>query len=279
MGEHTLTRETSVGKSVVSEFYGKSADYSYYSGCSQGGRQGYDLAQSFPAEYDGIAAAAPAIRVHEIFTSWQWPQVLMNKEELYPYGCALDSLTALAIAACDGDDGIVDGIISDPHACDFNPYDAIGSPAVLCASPNSTFVSEAAAFVANAVWGGIRDKEGNKLFPGLHRGADMSGLATGAGIAATTCEDVGEECAGAPLPPIWIQIFLLEDPEFDTATLTLEQYHQLLQEPKAFFDPLVGANNPDLSAFKETGGKLLTYHGLVSEPMTASFWIALTMTG
>lgn len=232
-----------------------------------GGRQGYSLAQWYPDAYDGIAAAAPATRLHEIFMSWNWPQFLMNQAGEYPYGCEIDSLTAIAVAKCDAKDGVKDGIISNPDACDpFDPFEEVGSPAVKCKDPDSTRISEIAAYVANATWAGIWDEAGQSVFFAQEPGTDLTGITSGAGIAATTCKDVGDECAGAPLPfgPQWLQIFGLEDPDFDFKSLTWEQFYSVLRGRKDFFDQYVGSIDADLSPFREAGGKLITFHGLVS---------------
>lgn len=231
-----------------------------------GGLQGYGLAQRYPDAYDGIAAAAPAMRLHEILMSWNWPQIQMNLMGEYPYGCEVDSLTAIAIARCDAKDGVVDGFISDPDACDpFNPFEEVGSLAGSCKDPNSTKISEAAAFVANATWTGVSDESGAPIFFAQHPGTDLVGFRTAAGIAATTCKDVGDECAGAPLPlgPQWLSIFGLEDPEFDFGSVTLEQYYSVLRGKKEFYDQYVGSIDTDLSPFRDAGGKLITFHGLV----------------
>lgn len=270
-GHTSLGDMTNIGKSIVEDFYGKPADYSYYAGCSMGGLQGYGLAQRYPDAYDGIAAAAPATRLHEIFMSWIWPQLQMNLAGAYPYGCEVDSLTALAVAKCDAKDGVEDGIISSPDLCDpFDPFEEVGAPAAKCSDPDSTKISDAAALVANATWTGIWDEAGQPVFFAQHPGTDLTGITTGGGIATTTCKDVGEECAGAPLSlgPQWLQIFGLEDPDFDFGSLTLEEFYAVLRGRREFFDQYVGTIDADLTPFKEAGGKLITYHGLVCREQT-----------
>ncbi|KFA72016.1 hypothetical protein S40288_07668 [Stachybotrys chartarum IBT 40288] len=271
-GHTSLGDMTTIGKSIVSSFYGRPANYSYYSGCSMGGLQGYGLAQRYPDAYDGIAAAAPAIRLHEIFMSWVWPQLQMNLAGEYPYGCEIDSLTAIAVGRCDGKDRVEDGIITDPYSCDpFDPFTEVGAPAEKCRDPDSTKISMAAAYVANATWTGIVDEAGEPIFFAQHPGTDLTGITTGAGVATTTCRDVGEDCAGAPLPlgPVWLQVFGLEEQEFPFGNLTLEEFYSVLRDRKSFFDRYVGSINANLSDFKEAGGKLITYHGLVDQTIPA----------
>lgn len=74
----SLDDAATLGKSVVKAFYGKPVSYSYWNGCSQGGRQGHMLAQRYPEQYDGILATAPAIQYNQIFMQWYWPQAVMN---------------------------------------------------------------------------------------------------------------------------------------------------------------------------------------------------------
>lgn len=197
--------------------------------------------------------------------SWYWPQILMNLAGEWPRGCEIDSLTALAVAACDGTDGVEDGILSDPSACDpFNPFDFVDSPAEACLEPSSG-ISEIAAYIANATWSGIWDEQGKPVFFAQHRGTDLTGITTGGGIATTTCQDSGQECAGAPLSlgPVWIQVFGYKDPDFDYESLTLEQFYSVLRDSIDEYAQYVGTYNPDLEQFRDLGGKMITFHGLV----------------
>lgn len=105
-------------KQVIESFYGRGPDYSYWNGCSQGGRQGYMFAQKFPEAFDGIAAAAPAINWSSFFFSSTFPQQVLselaqNGLERFPHDCEFLSLRRAAIAACDANGGPVDGLISD----------------------------------------------------------------------------------------------------------------------------------------------------------------------
>ncbi|KAH7020632.1 tannase and feruloyl esterase-domain-containing protein, partial [Macrophomina phaseolina] len=112
IGEGYATVSTDAGV-LVEHFYGRPPKYSYWSGCSQGGRQGLMLVQRYPIAYDGIVASAPATNIPSFAPSLYWPQLVMNLQGKYPRDCEMSAITEAAISACDGKDGVV-----DEHACD-----------------------------------------------------------------------------------------------------------------------------------------------------------------
>ena len=103
-------------KSVARSYYGRRPLYNYWNGCSTGGRQGYLLAQELGKELDGILANAPAIYWTRFQTAQMWGQVVMHELVGGPIASAkLNQATASAVAACDANDGVVDGVIDDPR--------------------------------------------------------------------------------------------------------------------------------------------------------------------
>lgn len=95
-----------LGKEVVKAFYGNPPKYSYWNGCSTGGRQGLIQAQRFAENFNGILAIAPAINWDTFLPVEQWGQLLMSKEKYWPSICETDAITAAAIEACDELDGV-----------------------------------------------------------------------------------------------------------------------------------------------------------------------------
>ncbi|KAI4793061.1 tannase and feruloyl esterase, partial [Aureobasidium sp. EXF-8846] len=103
-----------IGKAVTTSFYQDAPKYSYWNGCSTGGRQGLMLAQRSPGLFDGILAAAPAIDWPTFVVSAFWAQQRMNQIDAYPSTCELMAFRAAAIEACDSLDGLTDGIVGAP---------------------------------------------------------------------------------------------------------------------------------------------------------------------
>ncbi|KAI1502054.1 Tannase/feruloyl esterase [Biscogniauxia marginata] len=270
----SLNDKAILGKSLIEKFYGVGPSYSYWNGCSQGGRQGLMLAQRYPNAYDGLAIGAPASYWSELLASMFWPQQYMNMIGEYPYGCELDAITAAAISECDGLDGAVDAIISDVEGCRarFDPFKLVGTTIVCPQTANNSTIqiSTAAASVANATWSGAVSETGKQLANGLNIGADLTGNSPRnvrqTGIVETNCTG-GESCVGAPiiLGTQWLSLFLAKDPTFDFAHLTHKQFERFVHAGRQQYASIIDAGDPDLSEFRETGGKILAWHGLADE--------------
>ena len=104
-----------IGKQLMQAFYGQQPVYSYWNGCSTGGRQGLMMAQRFPGDYDGILAGAPAIHWDRFQAAQIWPQVAMLRDNGANFSTAKKTLaTNAAVAACDLQDGVEDGVLDRP---------------------------------------------------------------------------------------------------------------------------------------------------------------------
>src|SRR3989440_5462228 len=110
-----------LGKQLVKAYYGQSPTYSYWNGCSTGGRQGLRMAQDFPYDYDGILAGAPAIHWDRFQAGQIWYQTVMYQDNGAPVPTAKEQLaTRAAVNACDALDGVVDGVLTDPRQCHYS---------------------------------------------------------------------------------------------------------------------------------------------------------------
>lgn len=105
----SLDDATNLAKKVTESFYGNAPKYSYWNGCSTGGRQGLIHAQRYPKNYDGILAAAPATNWVDFVIAELWGQVVMKKEKYFPPTCELEAIRQAAIEACDEIDGVKAG--------------------------------------------------------------------------------------------------------------------------------------------------------------------------
>jgi hypothetical protein len=252
-----------VGKDITKSFYGNAPKYSYWNGCSTGGRQGLMLAQRYPTAYDGILAEAPAINWPSFLVAEYWPQLVMNELGRYPHKCITDAITAAAIRSCDPDDGVVDGVISAPHHCKFDPFSVVGQKINCNGQPLS--ITKEDAVIAQKTWEGMRSTNGSFVWYGLEKGSALSREGSQS-LAATKCS-TPTNCTGLPFPVSveWIKLFVLQDPSMDVSTLNQSALVDIFHISKAKYETIIGTNDPDLSDFKEAGGKMVTWHGLSDE--------------
>ena len=237
-----------VGKSVTGQFFRKEAFYSYWDGCSTGGRQGLSAAQNYPDDFDGIVAGAPASSWTKYVVAEHWPQVVMKEENTFPSPCELKAFTDASIEACDELDGVKDNILTDPQLCRFDPFSMVGSK-VQC-DGNEININAAVATVVRRIW------DGPVVWYGLERGAPLDSLAN------TTV--INGKRMGAPffVNDAWIRYFLEKSPGFDSTTIGSSDFTRLFNQSEAQYGGVIGSDNPDLSEFHSAGGKLIVWHGL-----------------
>lgn len=253
VGIHDMTV---TGKAVTEALYGTAPRYSYFNGCSTGGRQGLMEAQRYPHDYDGIAAAAPAINWTNLLMQSMWGAVVMQAASNPIPSCKLAAATAAAIAACDGNDGVKDGVIENPMACTFDPKVLIGGSSGTCEA-----LTQTDADIIRKLWDGPRRQNGAWLWYGMPRGADLNPLAGS---------------RGTPLAPQafafsvdWLRYFITQDPAHDWKTVTPAAFEAFWDRSAEQYGIVIGTDNPDLSAFRERGGKTIIWHGLADQLITA----------
>ena len=125
--------ETVKAKSLTSTFYGSAPRRAYFQGCSAGGRQGMMSAKRHPEDFDGIVAGAPVVNTtgRASFAIWIAQQQHRSAESYIPAE-KYPAIHEAVLKACDGLDGVTDGVIENPRACTFDPK------AIECKAPASS---------------------------------------------------------------------------------------------------------------------------------------------
>ncbi len=231
-----------LAKQLIAQYYGKPAAYSYFSGCSTGGREGMIVSQRYPTMFDGIIVGDPAMRTGlSNLAIGKWTPVAFN--QIAPKDSNGKPLITQAITdadrkllmdalvkKCDAKDGVADNLISDPLVCDFDPVE------IECKAgkTDSCLAPQKAAAIKKAM-GGPKTSEGVPVYPGFlyDTGITASGpirgiLSPGAGIfgPAPTAMEVDVE-----------------------------------KEALAAAQPLVDSMSTNLTTFVQHKGKLIFYHG------------------
>ena len=110
------------GKATTAAFYGSAPRYSYFTGCSNGGRQGFKEAQRYPDDFNGIASGAPAYN----WTAQMAASIVIAQSTLADAASQIPAeklkvLNGAVINACDAADGVKDGVLEAPAQCKFDP--------------------------------------------------------------------------------------------------------------------------------------------------------------
>jgi hypothetical protein len=263
-------------KALIVRFYGQQPAFSYFTGCSDGGREGLMEAQRFPDDFDGIAAGAPANNMAIQNTYHHAWNVLANKDENGNYILLADKLPLVhagVLSACDGLDGLTDGVLDDPRVCDFDPA------SLICAAgqdPTTCLSSEEAEAVQRLHDGAV-DEQGHKLeLEVSHEWG--SELAWTLFVPAAQGQTVMSENFALSY------LRYLADPNNPRPDFQLSD---LEFTKKAFWDTVqsssyMSALDPDLGDYEKSGGKLLLWHGWndqhISPQSTLAYYDAVRQT-
>lgn len=228
-------------KTLANAFYGQPVAHSYFEGCSNGGRQALMMAQNYPTLFDGIAAGAPSNWYPDLLFWLLWSGVHQTPVLGQPAVVSPAKRTAITqrvLQVCDAIDGLVDGQITNPRACVFN-IDSMGP-----AGDGTLTAAELA--VAKAMYAGTTSETGQQRYTGAKFGDEADwdpNFADNGGYGPF----IGHFVYGVLSPPFDWRRDINFSTVYDTA--------------KAALTPITAAPSPDLTAFKNHGGKLIQFAG------------------
>jgi feruloyl esterase len=255
---HRAQRETTrVGKALTEAFYGSAPRYSYWIGGSTGGYQGLRAAQRDPYDFDGIVAGMPAHNWTRLMAGFMDAAAALRAALPAALdSVALDLLHSAVMAECDALDGLRDGLLGNPSACAFDPA------GLLCLddAPVDGCLLSAQVAAARRVYDGFRDPAtGERLFPGAAYGTEPA-------WGFVYNPDAPFMIAASHF--IWV---VARDSAWDWRGFDPADSagHSLYLDGERRLASIMNATDPDLSAFRRRGGKLLHWHGWSDPIITA----------
>lgn len=241
-----LTADTA--KAVATQYYAQPVSYSYWDGCSTGGRQGLMNAQRFPDNFDGIIAGAPVSDFSGTTAAGFWFVGALENAGLT--AAHIDAVSDAIYAQCDALDGAEDGLIEDPRRCEIDLRATL--PQCSSDTAGDHCFNEQQLTALEKVYGGMVSN-GEVVYPGLPLGGEKNNgwnfmvlseqrLPLAAAIAASSMQ---------------YMVFEEDNPDYDWHQFDFDRDMPLLEGLGALLD----TRDPDLSAFRNRGGKLLMHHG------------------
>jgi S-formylglutathione hydrolase FrmB len=245
---HTaILTATRFGKAVTKAYYGSYPQYSYYEGCSNGGRGALNAAAKYGNEFDGVIAVAPTINLSGQIAQWTSASALTM-----PTAEQFKLVHAAAVAKCDAMDGAKDGIVSHWQACRFDASKDV---------PSSVGLTAANAQAINTIMSEVKDPAGNVIYAGFGTG-DLS-----LGAPAYAMFGTGQ-----------MRNIILNDTNWNAAQFNMAQHLpqivKVMDERHQF-----SASKGGLIQFMQGKGKIIVWHGaddaLLSHKDTIRTWQAL----
>ena len=265
--DESIHETTTLAKKIIETYYGNAPAYSYYVGCSTGGRQGLIEAQRYPTDFDGILFGAPVHHLAEIMIRGIWE----GQQMIGPGAINLAKLPLLAKAVmdkCDSIDGLADGLIDDPLRCTFDARTDLPACKGDVDGPDCFTTAQRNAIYA--IYNGPSNSTGDLLTFGQAFGSEAiaasmfgpPGLPPGSGWIQWIVSPNPKMPALSPIIGIGFAQHIGIDPppgpEWNFMTFSFDTDGANIMTN---FAPLCNATDPDLSDFKKLGGKIIHYDG------------------
>ena len=174
------------GKTLGRRYYDAEPEYSYFEGCSTGGRQGLMEAQRYPGDFDGIVAGAPANHYQDMNAVRVWLLQRMFRDDFagalgfdtdgdgrFDSVRKVEILADAVLAACDRNDGVADGVIDDPLGCDFNPDRDLAPHRCIDDIDGDDCFTRAQIQTVRDFHAGPRDRRGDPIYAGKPLGSEL----------------------------------------------------------------------------------------------------------
>jgi feruloyl esterase len=249
-----VTAEASKG--VINAYYGRAPSRSYFAGCSDGGREALMAAQRFPKDFDGIVAGAPANYWTNLMSNAAATMRALNQPGAWLSPEDLAVVSEAAQRACPSADGYLD----NPGSCRFDPSTLVCKP-----GQNDRCLSQAQLGGLKAIYAGTNDADGKPINPGYPVGGEAGPVAWSLWITGTD----PKRAAGSLLNGFSSAYFanmVFDKPDWAPSDGSVAGDWSASQKNGEALD----AANPDLTAFKAAGGKLIQYHGWSDAAIPAS---------
>ncbi len=251
-------------KALTRGYYEHRARFSYFSGCSNGGRQAMQEVQRYPSDFDGVISGDPVMGALMLGFNWN-QQVLLATPERYLPASKLTLITDAVLAECDAKDGLQDGLIDDPRKCNFDlaTLQCPGEEAPDC-------LTAAQIDSVSKVYAGPTNSAGELLFPGFTVGSEAPPGGWETWINGSVPPFIREDGTLATnslqfaFNDGYLRYLAFDDPTFDLRTFDFDTD----PERTRWIDEELVPAETDLSTFRNHRGKLLMYHGWADPGLT-----------
>jgi len=244
---------TVTARKVIASYYGTGPTFSFFNGCSTGGRQGLMEAQRYPDDYNGILSGAPVIDYTHLQAA-HFAIALRTRKVPGSYfpPSKLPEINKASLAACDAIDGVQDGIIENPLKCSFGKDPS----ALLCkGSETPACLTAEQLQTLKDIYAGYRDPRGQLVYPGFMPGDEIgwkSLIIAGADPSQPFTDTSAVGAVG------FFKYFVFDNSSWDFLTWNYDQDMPFTDKKLA---SEINATDPGLKRFRAHGGKLLLYHG------------------
>jgi feruloyl esterase len=245
--EHEMTVKSKV---MIAAFYGQDPKYSYWTGCSGGGKQAITEAQKFPDDYDGIVAGSSAYDLVPLHAAWiRIAQVAHKTEDSYIPPAKYSLIHNAILEACDAMDGAKDGLLENPTKCKFEPKTLLckGADGPSCLTAPQV---EAATEIFSPT---LNSRTKKRIMWPLLPGSENAW-----GVLAGPLTDNAPASRESSVAINTYKYWIFKDPNWDYKTLNFDKDIDYAYKQD---NGLNSANNPDLRPFFNRKGKLIMYHG------------------